>query len=185
MIVFAHFSDTGRNLNCCWMTPKPKRYQNQGCLHFITFSCFQRRPLLESAAARETFERELERVRQWYGYYVAGYVVMPEPVHLLLGEPQRAKLSVVIQVLKQSAHAGCGPPNSDASGRFVTTTSRCGAKRSGWRSFDISIGIRCIVDLCRVRRTGHGAVSGSGGREPRGESRSSARGPCRDGDDSK
>ena len=23
------------------MKPKPKRYQNQDCLHFITFSCYQ------------------------------------------------------------------------------------------------------------------------------------------------
>jgi putative transposase len=83
------------------MTSKPKRYQNQRCLHFITFSCFQRRQLLESAVARETFERELERVRQWYGCYVTGYVVMPEHVHLLISEPERGKLSVVIQMLKQ------------------------------------------------------------------------------------
>ncbi len=83
------------------MTPKPKRYQNQRCLHFITFSCFQRRQLLESVYARETFERELERVRRWYGCYVTGYVVMPEHVHLLISEPERSKLSVVVQMLKQ------------------------------------------------------------------------------------
>jgi len=46
---------------------KPVRYQNQGCLHFITFSCYRRMKLLDSAAARDTFERELERVRRWYG----------------------------------------------------------------------------------------------------------------------
>ncbi len=63
------------------MHTKPKRYQNQRCLHFITFSCFQRRPLLDSIDAREIFERELERVRQWYGCYVTGYVVMPDHVH--------------------------------------------------------------------------------------------------------
>lgn len=33
--------------------------------------------LLDSAAARDTFERELESVRRWYGCYVSGYVVMP------------------------------------------------------------------------------------------------------------
>jgi hypothetical protein len=58
------------------MGPKPKRYQQQRCQHFITFSCYQRKPLLDSATARETFERELERVRRWYGCYVTGYVVM-------------------------------------------------------------------------------------------------------------
>jgi putative transposase len=64
------------------MGTKPKRYQHQRCPHFITFSCFQRRKLLDKPAAREIFERELERVRRWYGCYIAGYVVMPEHVHL-------------------------------------------------------------------------------------------------------
>ena len=58
-------------------------------------------PLLDSLAAKETFEAELERVRVWYGCYIAGYVVMPEHVHLLISEPERSKLSVVIQMLKQ------------------------------------------------------------------------------------
>jgi REP-associated tyrosine transposase len=83
------------------MGPKPKRYQHQRCLHFITFSCYRRMPLLDSAAARDAFERELERVRHWYGCYVLGYVVMPEHVHLLISEPERSDLSVVIQMLKQ------------------------------------------------------------------------------------
>ena len=83
------------------MRPKPVRYQNQRCLHFITFSCYHRLPFLNSAEAREIFERELERVRRWYGCYIAGYVVMPEHVHLLISEPERNMLCVVIQMLKQ------------------------------------------------------------------------------------
>ena len=83
------------------MHVKPVRYQNQGCVHFITFSCYGRMPLLDSRAAKETFERTLERVRMWYGCSIAGYVVMPEHVHLLLSEPERSKLSVTIQMLKQ------------------------------------------------------------------------------------
>ena len=58
-------------------------------------------PLLDSAAARDTFERELDRVRRWYGSYITAYVVMPEHVHLLISEPERSTLSVVIQMLKQ------------------------------------------------------------------------------------
>jgi putative transposase len=83
------------------MHVKPVRYHSQGCLHFITFSCYQHMKLLDSVAARDTFERELERVRLWYGSFVTGYVVMPEHVHLLLSEPERGKLSLVIQMLKQ------------------------------------------------------------------------------------
>jgi putative transposase len=58
-------------------------------------------PLLDSLTAKGTFEQTLERVRVWYGCYIAGYVVMPEHVHLLISEPERSKLSVAIQMLKQ------------------------------------------------------------------------------------
>jgi putative transposase len=77
-----------------------KRFQEARCLHFITFSCYQRAPLPASSESRRVFEQTLERVRQWYGVYVAGYVVMPEHVHLLISEG--GGLSVVIQMLKQN-----------------------------------------------------------------------------------
>jgi putative transposase len=77
------------------------RYQQSGCFHFLTFSCYRRQPLLDDATARGVFERELEAVRIRYGFVVAGYVLMPEHVHLLAGEPSRSSLSIAIQVLKQ------------------------------------------------------------------------------------
>jgi putative transposase len=79
-----------------------KRYQQSQQLHFITFSCFHRAPLLSSTSARDTFVAALERVRCWYGLYVAGYVIMPEHVHLLLSEPERGSLRTVLQILKQA-----------------------------------------------------------------------------------
>jgi putative transposase len=41
-------------------------------------------------------------VRQQYGLRVYGYVVMPEHVHLLVSEPERAVLARAMQSLKQS-----------------------------------------------------------------------------------
>ncbi len=79
-----------------------KRYQQAHHLHFITFSCYHRAPLLATPEARHIFERTLERVRDWYGCYIAGYVVMPEHVHLLISEPDRSTLAVAIQMLKQN-----------------------------------------------------------------------------------
>jgi putative transposase len=76
------------------------RYQQCGCFHFVTFSCYRRQPLLGTATAYGAFERALEAVRVRYCFVVAGYVLMPEHVHLLVGEPRRSSLSVV-QVLKQ------------------------------------------------------------------------------------
>ena len=47
-------------------------------------------------------ERALEQVRRQYGFFVTGYVVMPEHVHLLVSEPRQALLSRAIQSLKQA-----------------------------------------------------------------------------------
>jgi putative transposase len=70
-------------------------------LHFITNSCYQRRPLLGSPRARDLFLSLLEEARQRYDFVVVGYVVMPEHVHLLITEPEVGSPSTVMQVLKQ------------------------------------------------------------------------------------
>jgi len=79
-----------------------KRFQQARCLHFLTFSCYCRAPLLTTPEARRTFELNLEQVREWYGFYVTGYVVMPEHIHLLVSEPERGTLALVLQMLKQN-----------------------------------------------------------------------------------
>jgi putative transposase len=78
-----------------------ERRYGQRHLHFITCSCYQRRPLLSSPHHRDLFLETLEEVRLRYDFVVFGYVVMPEHVHLLLSEPKHSDLSVVMQVLKQ------------------------------------------------------------------------------------
>jgi len=77
------------------------RYQQSRELHYITFTCYHRSPYLSSPAARDLFETTFERVRRWYEFYINGYVVMPEHVHLLISEPERASLAVALQMLKQ------------------------------------------------------------------------------------
>jgi putative transposase len=79
-----------------------KRYQEALCLHFVTFGCHARAPRLASRHARDLFEKTFEDTRQWYGFYIAGYVVMPDHVHLLLTEPERTKLFIALQMLKQN-----------------------------------------------------------------------------------
>jgi putative transposase len=75
-------------------------------LHFITWSCYRRRPLLDSARVRDRILFILEQTRQRYRFVVVGYVVMPEHVHLLISEPEVGNPSTVVQVLKQrTAHA--------------------------------------------------------------------------------
>jgi putative transposase len=77
-----------------------RRY-GQGHLHFITFTCYRRLPLLRSVRARNVFVHILGEVRDRYRFSLVGYVVMPEHIHLLISEPARGTPSTAIQVLKQ------------------------------------------------------------------------------------
>jgi putative transposase len=77
-----------------------ERIYGQGHLHFITFSCYQRLPLLDAAPTRDFFVKELGRLRDELGFRLVGYVVMPEHVHLLLSEPPLGNPSTVLHTLK-------------------------------------------------------------------------------------
>ena len=90
------------------MSPSPPRFHGTRDLHFVTFSCYGRLPLLDTSHARTTFEHVLERVRRWYGLFITGYVVMPEHVHLLVSEPERSTLTIALQMLKQNASRELG-----------------------------------------------------------------------------
>jgi putative transposase len=57
--------------------------------------------VLGSVEARDVFLGIVERTASVYGMDVHGYVVMPDHVHLLVGEPSKAPLSLAIQILKQ------------------------------------------------------------------------------------
>jgi putative transposase len=80
--------------------PLERRYGG-GDLHFITFSCIHRRPLLGNTTARDCFVHILDEVRVRCAFRLIGYVVMPEHVHLLITEPVKDDPSKVLQVLKQ------------------------------------------------------------------------------------
>jgi putative transposase len=45
-----------------------KRYQQMGCLHFVTFSCYRQEAHLEAAMAKDLFEDALERIRCRYDF---------------------------------------------------------------------------------------------------------------------
>ena len=83
------------------MANKLIRIYGRGHLHFITFSCYRRVPFLRSVRARNVFVQILGEVRDRYGFSLVGYVVMPDHIHLLMGEPAKGTPSVAIQVLKQ------------------------------------------------------------------------------------
>jgi putative transposase len=78
-----------------------KRYYGRGDLHFLTFSCYRRLPLLGTARARNAFVAALAKIRERYHFRLVGYVVMPEHVHLLISEGSKCTPSLVLKVLKQ------------------------------------------------------------------------------------
>jgi putative transposase len=82
------------------MTEGLHRFYGGSDLHFLTFSCYRRRPLFRNEVYCDLFLKTLEWVRRRYRLVVLGYVVMPEHVHLLVSEPQRGTLSTAVQALK-------------------------------------------------------------------------------------
>jgi putative transposase len=98
----------------CGMPKGLKRYYGRGHLHFLTFSCYRRLPLLGTARARNLFVKELRRVRREYGFLLVGFVVMPNHVHLLASEPKKGKQ----RVSRKMRMKGRGQPKGQLSLRF-------------------------------------------------------------------
>lgn len=76
------------------------RYQKCGQMHFLTFSCYKRFPYLLQAEARNLFESALERIRRKYQFIVAGYVVMPDHIHLLITVDGEMTIEKAMQLVK-------------------------------------------------------------------------------------
>jgi|SRR6267142_6218439 len=76
-----------------------KRFYGRRDLHFVTFSCYRRRPYLGTIRSRNRFMKNLDEVRCRHGFELVGYVVMPEHAHLLISEPPKGNPSKVMQEL--------------------------------------------------------------------------------------
>jgi len=71
----------------------PRHYDESLYTHFITFSCYHRRRLLDHDQPKRIFLGVLNVVRE-------KFVLMPDHVHLLIWFPQPQQLSRFIQQLK-------------------------------------------------------------------------------------
>ncbi len=85
-----------------------KRFQKAEALHFITFSCYGRLPLLDAPEPKNTFEAILELTRARHQARVYAYVLMPEHVHLLINEPSSILLAQFLKAVKQIASRKLG-----------------------------------------------------------------------------
>ncbi len=78
------------------------RYHESGQSHFITFSCYQRKPKFADPRFYDLFPLCLEAMRLRFRMRIYGYVVMPEHVHLLVSEPEQGTLAEAMHYLKLS-----------------------------------------------------------------------------------
>jgi len=86
-----------------------------GQRHFITCSCYRRQQFLGSARRRDLFLKILDEVRQQYDFVVWGYMVMPEHCHLLISEPEKRNVALVMQESKSRRKGG---PSANENGRI-------------------------------------------------------------------
>lgn len=125
-------------LYCLSMQNHPHRFYGGRDLHVVTFSCYQRQPMLRDPARCDLLLQTLERIRRRYRLVVVGYVVMPEHVHLLLSEPQRATLSTAMQALKlgfvRSLDGAVIPRSRKISEIWGTPVRSAGSPRRFWQS---------------------------------------------------
>ena len=96
------------------MGNKLTRIYGRGHLHFITFSCYRRVAFLRSVGSRNKFVQILGQVRDRYRFSLVGYVVMPEHVHLLIGEPAKGTPSTVAKVFEAACLAPLAPQKTEA-----------------------------------------------------------------------
>lgn len=127
-----------------------RRYHHTQRPHFITFTCYHRRAHLDTPEMRDLVVVALARARVKYRFRIYGFVVMPEHLHLLVSEPERAALAQAIQSLKISSAkrsaASQGVPNTpdfgvlgwrraaSRCGSHVVTIAMCGTTRNSRRS---------------------------------------------------
>ncbi len=110
------------------MTEGLHRFYGGNDLHFLTFSCYRRRPLFRNQVYCDLFLNILDRIRRRYRFVVLGYVIMPEHIHLLVSEPQRETLSTAILALKLGVVRGM----RCASGSAVVTPPRSRKTGETW-----------------------------------------------------
>jgi putative transposase len=84
-----------------FMPHKLKRITGRQDLHFITFTCYQRRKFLASVRSKNIAVRILGEVRARFKFQLLGYVLMPDHVHLLISEPTGSTPAKAMQVFKQ------------------------------------------------------------------------------------
>ncbi len=82
-----------------------KHYHDPGDLHELTFSCFERLPLLTNEAWRRLLAEAIDRAMAGADFALVAFVFMPEHVHLLVhpraGVAKGANIQRLLGVVKR------------------------------------------------------------------------------------
>ncbi|WP_339911129.1 REP-associated tyrosine transposase [Symmachiella dynata] len=79
-----------------------KHFQERGHVHELTFSCFQRMPLLTNDSWRTLLAQSVVRAAERHQYRLVAFVFMPEHVHLLvLPERDASTISALLNAIKR------------------------------------------------------------------------------------
>ena len=81
------FIDRSRSMDPERVPRKKIKHFDNGEPHFLTFSCYQRLPLLSKDRTREWLVSALDQARTEHGFHLWAWVIMPEHVHVLLWPP--------------------------------------------------------------------------------------------------
>ncbi len=89
-----------------WMAPlnrkRVKHIHATGHLHELTFSCYQRMPLLTNDTWRTMLAESIDRATTRHRYWLLAFVFMPEHVHLLVfPERDNASIPLLLRAIKR------------------------------------------------------------------------------------
>jgi putative transposase len=82
-----------------------KHFHEPGDLHELTFSCYDRRPLLDDDWRREQFCRSIDAAMISQNFRLVAFVLMPEHLHLLVyplnHKPENVRIDNLLSALKR------------------------------------------------------------------------------------
>ena len=83
-----------------------KRYNTPHDTHYLTFSCFKRRPFLSKDRSRQWLIDAIHRAHIKHDFPIWAWVIMPEHFHLLIHPRQSAyDISAILKSIKQPVTA--------------------------------------------------------------------------------
>ena len=79
-----------------------KRYNIPGDAHELTFSCFEKQPLLLQDRARVCLAQSIAKARVKHGFHLWAWLFMPDHIHLLIfPTSEEYSISDILQSIKQ------------------------------------------------------------------------------------